>query len=89
MAVKKLKELYHIDNLMLGGGVLNWSFIQSGLCDEVSVVITPTADGSAKAPSLFETKEDLSEDTPVGFTLKDVEAKDDGSVWLRYLVNHK
>ena len=90
MAMLKLKDLFHIEILMLGGGgVLNWSFIQAGLCDEVSVVIAPTSDGSSTAPSLFETKEGLSDDTPVAFKLDHVEAKEDGSVWLRYLVNNK
>lgn len=90
LAVQKLKELFHIESLMLGGGgVLNWSFIQAGLCDEVSIIIAPTADGSPNATSLFEAKEGLSEDAPIGFTLKNVEAKNDGSVWLRYLVNLK
>ncbi|GGP08857.1 RibD family protein [Oceanobacillus neutriphilus] len=90
VVVQKLREKFHIETLMLGGGgVLNWSFIQAGLCDEVSIVISPSADGSADSPSLFETKEGLSDDTPVSFTLKDVEAKEDGCVWLRYLVNNK
>ena len=90
MAMRKLKGLFHIETLMLGGGgVLNWSFIQAGLCDEVSVVIAPTADGSSTTPSLFETKEGLSDDTPVAFKLDHVEAKEDGSIWLRYLVNNK
>ena len=89
MAMQKLKEKFHIDILMLGGGgVLNWSFIQAGLCDELSIVISPTADGAATTPSLFETKNGLSEDNPVSFTLQNVEAKEDGSVWLRYLVNN-
>lgn len=90
VVVQKLKELFHIETLMLGGGgVLNWSFIQAGLCDELSVVITPTADGSSDAPSLFETKSGLSDDQPVTFTLKDAQAQEDGTVLLRYLVNHK
>ncbi|MFD1171783.1 dihydrofolate reductase family protein [Oceanobacillus picturae] len=87
VTVQKLKELFNIETLMLGGGgVLNWSFIQSGLCDEMSVVIAPTADGLSTAPSLFETREGLSEDTPVSFKLENVEAKENGSVWLRYKV---
>lgn len=90
VVVKKLKELFHIETLMLGGGgVLNWSFIQAGLCDELSVVITPAADGSSDAPSLFETKSGLSDDEPVTFTLKDAQPQEGGTVWLRYLVNHK
>lgn len=72
-----------------GGGVLNWSFIQEGLCDEVSMVIAPAADGSADAPSLFDTKEGLSNDTPVSFTLKNVETKEDSTVWLTYMVNNR
>ena len=47
VALEKLKTLFGIEVLMLGGGgVLNWSFIQAGMCDEISVVIAPCADGS-------------------------------------------
>lgn len=87
-AMEKLKELFGMEYIMLGGGgVLNWSFIQDGLCDEISVVIAPGADGAVDAPSLFETKEGLSEDRAVSFTLKNVETKEDSSVWLTYSVN--
>ena len=45
LAMEKLKTLFGIETLMLGGGgVLNWSFIQAGMCDEISVVIAPAAD---------------------------------------------
>lgn len=38
-AMQKKKELFTIENMMLGGsGVLNRPFIQAGMCDEVSVV---------------------------------------------------
>lgn len=85
--MQKLKKQFGVEALMLGGGgVLNWSFIQAGLCDEVSIIIAPTADGSATKPSLFETKKGLSNDIAIGFQLKTVEAKEDGSVWLRYTV---
>lgn len=87
MAMKKLKELFGIETLMLGGGgVLNWSFIQAGMCDEVSVVIAPAADGSSDTPALFATRGGLAIDKPVGFDLQSVEVKDGGSVWLRYLI---
>ncbi|MDO4270433.1 MAG: RibD family protein [Eubacteriales bacterium] len=87
-ALEKLKALFGVQTLMLGGGgVLNWSFIQAGLCDEVSLVIAPAADGSAQTPTLFMAKDGLSDDRPVGFTLRDVKALDGGSVWLRYTVN--
>ncbi|MFR6290764.1 MAG: dihydrofolate reductase family protein [Peptococcaceae bacterium] len=87
LAMKKLKELFHIDTLMLGGGgVLNWSFMQAGMCDEVSIVIAPAADGSAETPALFAAKNGLAENRPVGFELQNAEVKDGGSVWLRYLI---
>ena len=86
-ALMKLKHLFGIETLMLGGGgVLNWSFIQAGMCDEISVVIAPCADGSTKTQTLFQTKEGLSTDEPVGFTLKGADVLTGDAVWLRYLV---
>ena len=56
LLLDKLSDLFDVQTLMLGGGgVLNWSFIQANLCDELSVVIAPTADGSSDTPPLFET----------------------------------
>lgn len=87
LTLEKLKKLFGIEMLMLGGGgVLNWSFIQAGLCDELSLVITPSADGSSKTPTLFMTKEGLTTDRAVNFELEHLEAKDGGSIWLRYRV---
>lgn len=87
LAMEKLKTLFGIETLMLGGGgVLNWSFIQAGMCDEVSIVIAPAADGSSDTPALFETRGGLAADKPVGFQLEAAEVKDGGSVWLRYKV---
>lgn len=87
LTLEKLKKLFGIETLMLGGGgVLNWSFIQAGLCDELSLVITPSADGSSKTPTLFMTKEGLTTGRAVNFELEHLEAKDGGSIWLRYRV---
>lgn len=87
LIMDKLKNIFGIKTLMLGGGgVLNWSFIQAGMCDELSIVISPSADGSNNTPSLFSISNGLSNDSPVSFNLKNVEVKDGGSVWLRYLI---
>ena len=87
LAMKKLKNLFGIETLMLGGGgVLNWSFIQAGMCDEVSVVIAPAADGSSTTPTLFAARSGIAADKAVRFELQSAEVKDGGSVWLRYLV---
>jgi 2,5-diamino-6-(ribosylamino)-4(3H)-pyrimidinone 5'-phosphate reductase len=42
--------------LLEGGGALNWSMLNSGLVDEVSVAITPRILGGEKAVSLVEGK---------------------------------
>lgn len=58
LLLDKLSDLFDVQTLMLGGGgVLNWSFIQANLYDELSVVIAPTADGSSDTPALFETSQ--------------------------------
>lgn len=86
--LRKLKEKFGIEMLMLGGGAtLNWSFIQKGYCDEVSLVVAPAADGSVKTQTLFMVREGLSDDTPVTFKLLDVQRTEGDSVWLRYKVN--
>ncbi len=42
LLLRKLKESFGIETLMLGGGgVLNWSFIQADYCDELSLVVAP------------------------------------------------
>ena len=85
--LEKLKENFHIETLMLGGGgVLNWSFIQQGLCDEVSLVVASAADGSDQTPTLFEMREKYSDDTPVEFALKEAKVIDENALWLRYKV---
>lgn len=69
-----------------GGGVLNWSFLQAGLCDEISLVVAAAADGTPDTPPVFRAKAGLSENRPLGFTLKEARAMDGGSLWLRYTV---
>lgn len=88
LLLDKLKELFGVDALMLGGGgVLNWSFIQASLCDELSVVVAPVADGSSDVPALFETAGRTS-DTPRGFQLQSAETRAGGVVWLRYTIDN-
>lgn len=84
LAMEKLYEFFDIRTLMLGGGVLNWSFIQAGLCDEISVVIAASADGSTDTPALFSTGNGIAQNKATGFTLESAEVKGGGSVWLRY-----
>ena len=84
------KALFKIDTLMLsGGGFINWSFLQAGLVDELSLVIAPLADGENKTPTLFERSDFLPASAPVEFALKSVEVGQGDSLWLRYSVKNR
>ncbi len=83
----KLKTVFQIDRLMIaGGGLMNWSFLQDNLIDELSLVISPLADGNRKAVSIFEKAEFLPDRTPAVFTLKEVKQIEGDGLWLRYLL---
>lgn len=69
-----------------GGAVLNWSFIQAGICDEVSIVIAAAAEGSPTPQTLFMVRDGLSDETSVRFELQSAKVRNGGSVWLRYRV---
>lgn len=86
VVVEKLKNLFSIDELILeGGGVLNGSFLNEGLIDELSLILVPIADGASNSVTLFETSSYLNKPTPVIFFLKEVEKLDDGGLWMRYV----
>lgn len=88
LVLSKLKEKFHIETLMLGGGgVLNWSFLQAGMCDEISIVLAAAADGSPDTPPVFRAKEGLSQNKPLGFALKEAKVMEGDSIWLRYTIN--
>ena len=84
-AVRRIGEIFDMEELILGGGgTLNWSMVREGLCDEISLVLMPTADGENHTHSLFEANEKYSAPLPMQFSLKDAQPLEDGSVWLRY-----
>lgn len=87
LVLEKIITLFGVETLMLGGGgVLNWSFIQAGCCDELSIVVSATADGNSEKPSLFESR-GLSGNNPIHLTLEHVERLRGDSLWLRYTLN--
>ena len=86
LVVRKLKKLFGIERLKVsGGGILNWSFANEGLIDELSLIVAPVADGDSNTPTIFERSEKLPYHGPVRFTLKSAETIKGGCVWLRYL----
>ncbi|EZQ17109.1 5-amino-6-(5-phosphoribosylamino)uracil reductase [Halopseudomonas bauzanensis] len=87
LAVSKIKQVYGKDELMLnGGGGINWSVLKEGLVDELSIVMTPVADGSTESASLFDGNPSYNDVDSVGFELLDAQKLQDGSMWLRYRV---
>lgn len=89
LAAEKLKALFKIETLMVsGGGFINWSFLQAGLVDELSLVVAPVADGENDTVTLFEKSSYLPDHPPVAFSLKAVEKGKGDSVWLRYTVKN-
>lgn len=88
LLLHKLKTMFGIEKLMVaGGGLINWSFAQADLLDEVSLVMAPVADGSTTAVSIFEKAPFLPDRKPIVFTMKEVERVNGGGLWLRYTPN--
>ncbi|KAH0786825.1 5-amino-6-(5-phosphoribosylamino)uracil reductase [Histomonas meleagridis] len=89
LACKKLKEIFHIDTLMVaGGGYMDYTFLKAGMIDELSLIMAPIADGENNTVTLFE-RSDFMEPETFTFSLMDITKLEGGSVWLRYKVNNK
>lgn len=82
-AVKVLASEFGISRMaVVGGGRINAAFLDAGLLDEVSILLAPGIDGRGGMASTFD---GLPMDRePFQLELRDVEAYDDGAVWLRY-----
>lgn len=85
LLLHKLKNKFGIDRLMIaGGGAMNASFLQEDLIDELSLVISPLADGNTTSVSIFERGDFLPHRKPVAFSLIDAKPLDGDALWLRY-----
>jgi riboflavin biosynthesis pyrimidine reductase len=67
-----------------GGAHVSGAFVQSGLVDEVSVIIQPLVDGRGAHPASFEMEDEKWK--PTYLTLESVEKLRNDAVWLRYRV---
>lgn len=87
LVLHKLFTLFGMERLMIGGGgTLNWSYLQDGLVDEISLIVAPIADGSSETQSLFMAKEPFSKVSPIAFEVTNVQILEDSTIWLRYKV---
>jgi riboflavin biosynthesis pyrimidine reductase len=86
LVARKLKRLFGIETLLLeGGGIINGSFLQEELIDEISLVVVPVAECSEKAVPLFQTGHYPTGGTaPASFRLKEAKPLDNGGLWLTY-----
>lgn len=90
MACEKLYRLFGIRTMLIcGGGTVNWTFLQQGVVDEISLLIAPAADGSRDAVTVFERSPLLAKSAPMEFHLKDVERLAGDGVRLVYAVDEK
>lgn len=90
LATQKLYQLFGIDTLLIcGGGTINWTFLQQGVVDELSLLIAPAADGNPDSVTVFEKSEFLPDSEPVEFQLKSVEKLKNDGVRLVYTVESK
>lgn len=86
----KFYILFNIKRMMVGGGgTINWSFVQNGLVDEVSVILAPIANADPNGNRFFVAKEPYSSIKETAFQLKSVEELEHGTLWIRYSVKKK
>lgn len=90
LVCQKAKDLLKVNTMMLGGGaVINWSFMQKGLVDEMSLLMAPAADGCSTTQPLFLAKEGLTDDQPIIFDPTHIELMSDKKIWMRFNVGAK
>lgn len=90
IAVEKLYWLFGIDTLLIcGGGTINWTFLQQGAVDELSLLIAPAADGNPDSVTVFEKSALLPPSSPAVFQLKNIERLKGEGVRLVYTVKGK
>lgn len=86
----KFYNLFHIKQMMVGGGgTINWSMLQNGLVDEVSVILAPIANGDPNGHRFFVAKEPYSSIKETAFQLKSVKELEHDTIWIRYSVKKK
>ena len=87
LALEKLHTLFGMERVMVGGGgVLNWSLLSAGLVDEISLVVSPFADGDTGSPGLFTAVPPLSVPQARSFSLIEARALEESVLLVRYRV---
>lgn len=68
IVAEKLYRLFGIGTLLIcGGGTINWTFLQQGAVDELSLLLAPAADGNPDSVTVFEKSAMLPPSDPAVF----------------------
>ena len=87
LALEKLRAKFGVKKLMLeGGGETNGSFLRDGLVDEVSLLLTPVADGRPGEPALFDVEGEQPRKAIAKLRLKSVKKAASDMLWIKYAV---
>ncbi len=88
-ALQKLRTKFGVKKVLLeGGGATNGAFLKAGLIDEVSMLLTPVADGGVGEPALFDVEVGPRPKRAVAkLRLKSVRRAAAGILWIRYGVS--
>ena len=85
--LEKLASRFGIRKLMLeGGGETNGTFLNQGLVDELSLLLTPVADGGVGEPALFDIEGRRMRKAAAKLRLKSVQRAASDMLWIRYAV---
>ena len=90
MLLKGLKEYFAIDVLIIsGGGIVNWSFLQEGYIDELSLVICPLSDGRTDTATVFDRSNYAMCDMTVAFSLETIQRLKGDGIRLIYIPKNR
>lgn len=87
LAAEKLCSLFGIKKMLIcGGGTVNWTFLQQGVMDELSLLLAPAADGNPSSVTVFERAPQLPFSAPAEFKLNGIERLKGNGIRLCYLI---
>ena len=82
-----LSKEFNVKRLaVVGGPLINSSFLDAGLLDEISILIGVGIDGRKGMPGVFDGFA-LNHPITTKLKFKEVKSFDDGAVWIRYTLN--
>jgi 2,5-diamino-6-(ribosylamino)-4(3H)-pyrimidinone 5'-phosphate reductase len=88
-ALTTLREKFGIKRLLLeGGGETNGAFLRAGLVDELSLLLTPVADGRLGEPALFDVEDENPAKAIARLRLKSAKRAAADMLWIKYAVRN-